>query len=249
MTPEPSAENAAPPLGEVGRITGVFIDPKKAFADIAARPSWIVPVVLLIVAAIAFTYTYTTRVGWERYIRQTMENNPSTQNLPADQRETRIQMGAKMAPIFGYVGSVVFIPVAALVIGGVLLLMCNMMGAGGSLKFKQMFGISAYAMLPGLISSILAIVVMFIKNPDEFNLQNPLAFNLGAFMEPPPNSGKFIYSLASSFDLFSFWTILLLAVGISVAARKFAFSKALVAVVLPWGVLVVVKAAWTNLFG
>jgi hypothetical protein len=112
-----------------------------------------------------------------------------------------------------------------------------------------MFAISAYAMLPGFISSILAIVVMFIKNPDEFNLQNPLAFNLGAFMEPPPNSGKFIYSLASSFDLFSFWTILLLAVGISVAARKFAFSKALVAVVLPWGVLVVVKAAWTNLFG
>src|ERR1022692_1608204 len=58
-----------------------------------------------------------------------------------------------------------------------------------------------------------------------------------------------LYSLASSFDLFSFWTILLLAVGISVAARKFALSKALVAVVLPWGVLVVVKAAWTNLFG
>src|ERR1019366_8006425 len=126
------------------------------------------------------------------------------------------------------------------------LLMCKMMGAGGSLNFKQMFAISAYAMLPGFISSILAIVVMFIKNPDEFNLQNPLAFNLGAFMEPPPNSGKFLYSLATSFDLFSFWTILLLATGISVAARKFSFAKAIVAVVLPWAVYVLIKSAWTG---
>ena len=249
MTPEPSSENAAPPLGEAGRITGVFFDPKKAFADIAARPSWIVPVVLMIVAALAFTYTYTTRIGWERYIRQTMENNPRVQNLPADQRETQIQTGAKFAPIFGYVGSLVFIPIAALVIGGVLLLVCKMMGAGGALNFKQMFGITAYAMLPGLLSSILAIIVMFIKNPDEFNLQNPLIFNLGALLEPPPNSGKFIYSLATSFDLFSFWTILLLATGISVAARKFTFAKALIAVVLSWAVYVLIKSAWAGAFG
>jgi hypothetical protein len=247
MTPEPFSDNAAPPLGEVGRITGVFIDPKKAFADIAARPRWIVPVVLLILAAMAFTYTYTSRVGWERYIRQTMENNPSMQNLPADQREARIQTGAKFAPIVGYVGSLLFVPIGALVIGGALLLVCKMMGAG-ALNFKQMFAISAYSMLPGLISSILAIIVMFIKNPEEFNLQNPLAFNLGAFMEPPPNSGKFLYSLATSIDLFSFWTILLLAVGISVAARKFPFSKAVVAVVLPWALYVLIKSAWAGAF-
>ena len=93
-----------------------------------------------------------------------------------------------------------------------------------------MFGITAYAMLPGLISSILAIIVIFIKNPEDFNLQNPLAFNLGAFLEPPPNSGKSALQPGHLHRLFSFWTILLLAVGISVAARKFPFSKALVAV-------------------
>jgi len=249
MTPQPSPENAAPPLGEAGRIAGVFIDPKKAFADIAARPrNWFVPLILLILAAVAFTYTYTTRVGWEGYIRKTMENNPSAQNLPADQREARIQTGAKIAPIFGYVGSLVFIPVAALVIGGILLLTSKMMGAGASLNFKQMFTISSYAMLPGLVSSILAIIVMFTKNPDDFNLQNPLIFNLGALMEPPPNSGKFLYSLATSIDLFSFWTILLLATGISVAARKLPFSKAIVAVVLPWAIYVLIKSAWAGAF-
>src|SRR5262249_23005294 len=155
--------------------------------------------------------------------------------------------GAKFAPIFGYVGSLVGIPVVALAIAGVLLLVCKMMGA--SLPFKQMFAISSYATLPGLISTILAIIVMYLKNPDDFNLQNPLFFNVGALLEPPPNSGKFIYSVASSLDLFSFWSMLLLATGISVAARRFPFSKAIVAVVTPWVIWVLVKSAWAGAFG
>ena len=246
MTPEPAPDNA-PPMSEVGRITGVYLDPKTAFADIAARPRWYVPLILLIVAAIAFTYCYTTHIGWRHYIAQTMENNPRTRDLPAEARETQINAGAKIAPIFGYVGSLIGIPVVALAIAGVLLLMSKMMGA--SLQFKQMFAITAYAMLPGLISSILAIIVMFLKNPDDFNLQNPLFFNIGAALEPPPNTGKFLYSLASSIDLFTFWTILLLATGISVAARKVPFSKALVAVVVPWVIWVLVKSAWAGAMG
>ena len=247
MTPETSSESAAPPLGEVGRITGVFLDPKKAFADIAARPSWIVPVVLLILAYLAFMYCFTTHVGWEHSMRQAMESNSRMQQMDPQQRENAIQMQLKFAPIGAYVVGPIVIVVIALATAGVLLLVCKMMGA--SLGFKQMFGISAYAMLPGLISSILAIIVIFIKNPEDFNLQNPLAFNLGAFLEPPPNSSKALYSLATSIDLFSFWTILLLALGISVAAKKFPFSKALVAVVVPWVLVVLIKAGWASLFG
>jgi ABC-type lipoprotein release transport system permease subunit len=99
-----------------------------------------------------------------------------------------------------------------------------------------------------VIAGILGIVVMFIKNPEDFNLQNPLAFNLGAFMEPPPNSGKFIYSLATSIDLFTIWTILLLAVAISVAARKMPFSKALLLIAIPWILLVLAGAAFSGMF-
>jgi hypothetical protein len=246
MTPEPAPENA-PPMSEAGRITGVYLDPKPAFADIAARPRWYVPLILMVVAAIAFTYCYTTHIGWRNYIAKTMENNSRAQNLSAEQRETQINTGAKIAPIFGYAGSLIGIPVVALVIAGVLLLMCKMMGA--SLQFKQMFAITSYAMLPGLISSILAIIVMFLKNPDDFNLQNPLFFNIGAALEPPPNTGKFLYSLASSIDLFTFWSILLLATGISVAAPKVPFSKAVVGVVVPWAIWVLVKSAWTGAMG
>ena len=247
MTPESPSDNAPQPLGEVGRITNVFLDPKKAFADIAARPTWIVPVVLVIIAYLAFMYCFTTHVGWEHSLRQAMETNSRVQQMDPQQRETALQTQIKFAPIGAYVVGPISIVVVALIIAAVLLLMTKMMGA--SLTFKQMFGISAYSMLPGLLASILAIVVMFIKNPEDFNLQNPLAFNLGAFLEPPPASSKALYAFATSIDLFTFWQILLLAVGISVAARKFPFSKALVAVIVPWILLVIGKVGFAALFG
>jgi hypothetical protein len=247
MTPEASSNNAAPPLGEVGRITGVFIDPKKAFADIAAKPGWIVPIMLLVVAYLAFMYCFTTHVGWEHSMRQAMETNSRVQQMDPQQREAALQMQLKFAPIGAYVVGPIAIVVVALIMAGVLLMVCKMMGA--SISFKQMFGISAYAMLPGLVSSVLTIIVIFTQNPENFNLQNPIAFNVGHYLEPPPNTAKALYSLATSIDLFSFWTILLLAVGISVTAKKFPFSKALVAVVVPWVILVALKAGWAGLFG
>ena len=98
------------------------------------------------------------------------------------------------------------------------------------------------------MSAILTVVVIFLKNPDDYNMQNPLAFNVGAFMDPTTSS-KFLYSMASSLDLFAFWTIFLLATGLKAAAgKKLTFTGALVAVLLPWAALVLVKSAFAGVF-
>ena len=55
MTPELPTD-IAPPMSEVSRITGVYLEPKTAFADIVARPRWYVPLILMVVAAWVFTY-------------------------------------------------------------------------------------------------------------------------------------------------------------------------------------------------
>jgi hypothetical protein len=43
MTPENAAAVDPQPagMGEFSRIVGVFFEPKKSFADIAQRPTWI----------------------------------------------------------------------------------------------------------------------------------------------------------------------------------------------------------------
>ncbi len=231
-------------MGEFSRITGVFFDPKKAFEDIAKRPTWIVPVVLLMIAVLAVSITMSQRVGWERIVRHGMETSSRAQQMTPEQREQAVTVGVKIASIMGYAG-IIFVPVVYVIIAGVLLGVASGIFSAG-LRFKQVFAVVCYSSLTGLISSILTIVVLFLKNPDEFNTQNPLAFNPGAFMDP--NSGsKFLYSLATSLDLFSFWTILLIAIGLKAAAgKKLTFGGALFAVVLPWAVYVLGKSAWAG---
>jgi hypothetical protein len=119
---------------------------------------------------------------------------------------------------------------------------------GGGMRFKQVFAVVCYSGLVGIVSAIITVVVIFLKNPDDFNMQNPVAFNVGAFMDPNTGS-KFGYSLASSLDLFVFWTILLMATGLNAAAgKKLTFTGALVAVLLPWAVVVLGKAALAGAF-
>ena len=249
MTPENAAAVEPEPsgMGEFSRLVGVFFEPTKTFRDIAQRPSWIVPMVLVILAVIGVTATISQRIGWERILRHQNETNSRMQQMDPAQREQAVAMQMKFAPVVGYVGAIVGVPIVDVVIAAVLLGIAGGL-MGGGMRFKQVFAIVSYSGMPGLVSAVLSIVVIFLKNPDDYNVQNPLAFNLGAFMDPNTAS-KFLYSLGSSLDLFVIWTMLLMATGLKAAAgKKLTFTGALVAVLLPWAVVVLGKAAIAGAF-
>ena len=77
-SPPPVPEN----MSEIARVTGVFASPKKAFADIARRPRWWIPVLLMGVFSTIYLNAYSQRVGWERMIRQQIEQR--------DRKSTRL---------------------------------------------------------------------------------------------------------------------------------------------------------------
>jgi hypothetical protein len=81
---------------------------------------------------------------------------------------------------------------------------------------------------------------MFLKNPEDFDMQHPLPANLGAFLSTQ-TTPKWLYGLASSIDLFAIWVMLLMALGFSVAAgRKMSFAKSLTLVLIPWALYVLI---------
>jgi hypothetical protein len=77
---------------------------------------------------------------------------------------------------------------------------------------------------------------MFMKDPEDFDIQRPLAFNLGAFL--PDSAPRWVTMGASSFDLFSFWIIALMAIGISSSVRRISFTKAFITILFPWALVV-----------
>jgi len=250
MTPENvTAVEASQPqhMSAVARVVGVLFEPTKTFEDIARKPGFVLPWILILLVSLGVTFAIGQHIGWERIVQHQLESGSRYEQMTPEQRAQGLTIGTKMAPLFGFGAPILGIPIVWLIISAVLLgIVAGIMSA--PVKFKQVFAVVAHASVVRVISSILTIVVIFLKNPDQFNAQNPLAFNPGAFMDPQTTS-KFVYTLASAFDLFTIWQIVLIAIGLKAAAgKKLSFGGALFSVVLPWAVLVLAGASLAGMF-
>jgi hypothetical protein len=243
MTPQITAEK---PPNEFSRVIGVYLDPRETFRDVSARPRWWVPMIVISLCSLVFIYCFSQRVGWDRMIRQTLESSTRMQNLPPEQRERAIEMGARFAPISGYATAVVGRPLSILICAGIFLLVFNVF-LGAKITFQQGMAVTAYSFLTLALSSILSTVTLFLKSPEDFDIRNPLAFNLGFFLSDD-SASKAMIALANSIDLFSLWTLAVLAIGFSVCA-KMSFTKALMGVTLPWLIYVALNVARASVFG
>jgi len=227
-------------MNQAARLIGVFFSPGKTFADIARRPTWWIPIVVMAVLGTIYLNAFTQRVGWESVIRPAIERLPNAQAMTAQQREQAIERAAGLYKYLGYGGSAVGTLFYVFLIAVLLMFLFDTI-QGAGIGLKRMMAIVAYGFLPLAIQTLLSMLVLFLKDPEEFDLQNPLIFNVGAFLSSDTPAA--LRALGSSIDLFSLWIIVLLAIGVSSAARKISFGKAFATVLFPWLLFVALKAA------
>lgn len=233
----------APPMSEIGRLAGVFFSPGAAFKDIAARPRWWVPVLLGMVATTAFLYLFSQRIGWEQVLRQQMASNV---NVSAEQRAQTIAIMGRIQPFITWGSGLLGPIIAAAVMAGVLLFLSNVvMGAG--IGFKNALAAVTYGTLPNLFKTGLSTLVMYLKPPDEFDLQNPLMVNAAAFL--PVDAAAWMKALGASFDLFNFWCMILVAMGLAAASKRMSTGKAFGMILFPWALVVILGAGFAAVRG
>src|SRR5579863_6982572 len=108
------------PIGPFGRVIGAIFNPRPTFEDIARKPGWIMPMVVLIIINIGVTVIFSQRVGWRAFMEKQIAQNSSAQQrmqqMTPAQREKTLQTQVKVASIFGYVGGVVGVPIVLLVL-------------------------------------------------------------------------------------------------------------------------------------
>jgi hypothetical protein len=103
-----------------------------------------------------------------------------------------------------------------LIVAGVLLLTFRLMAGEGD--FRQAFSVTVYAWYPRLIKGIFGTVVILTrKSLSIVDLQNPLMSNLGFLFDPRTKPLQF--ALASSVDLFTIWSVVLLVIGFAAVSR------------------------------
>ena len=242
----PAAPEPQPQMSAISRVFGVLFSPQKTFEDIVRKPGWVLPIVLLTILSIAVSFGLNQRMNWREFMSQQIEKSPQGAQLSTEQKEQRIEAGAKFAPIstyvFGTLGPLLIALIMALVMWGAYSLL-----GGASTNFSTAMAITAHAFMTGLISSPLFLLVIFLKAPGTIDLDNPVATNLAAFL--PDDSAKWLVALLKSFDVFTFWTLILIAIGFAVTSpKKLKGSKPYVVAFSVWAAYVVCRVGFAFAF-
>ena len=201
------APEAPEKVNSFGRIIGVIFSPKATFQSIARRPTWLIPVILLCLAECVVVGVYGQRVGWRSMLEKQLANNSQFQQLPAQAQQDRI------TSIMGYVSKIAYAEViigpflAAFALAGIFWLIFNM-GAGAKIGYKVSLAVVSYALVPGILGSLLGVLIIYLKDPSTVDLQHLLASNVGAFSRPMRlrrSWPRYVPSTSSSFGKCSFW--------------------------------------------
>jgi hypothetical protein len=229
-----------------GRIFGALFSPKATFASIAARPTWLAPLLVLFVLSIAVIAIFGQRVGWHDFMVRQIENSSRTAQMPAEQKSQIIAQEEKFAPIVAYVSIVVVTFVIPLIIAAIFMGVFNVVG-GTKVGFKTSLGIVCYGWTPGIVTGLLGILILFLKDPSTVDIQNLVASNPAVFLAD--GSPKWLVSLLRSLDIFSFWMMILMAFGYSATnPKKLSFGKAFGSILAIWVIYVVVKVGLAAAF-
>jgi hypothetical protein len=203
-----------PGLSEPARILNTFIAPTKTFSDLQRNSSWWGPFLVITVVTLLFIAVMDRQIGFDQISRNEIAKSPrraeQIEKLPADQRAQQMQLSVTITKYASY-ASPVFALIAYLITAGVLLGVFKV-AADASVSFKTALAIVIYGSLPWVIHALLGILSMLAGMDKEgFNVRNPVGTNPAYFMDPAGN--KFVLGMASAFDIFAIWSIVLIGIG------------------------------------
>ena len=203
----------APNLSQVERVVNTFIEPSKTFNDIKRNRSWWLPFLILVVLGYVFCYVAVQHVGWESLTTNVLRSQPK--NAERLEKGTPAEQAQMLAVTKGFMeGFMVGSPVVVLAVNAIFALV--LWGGfafllGGTTTYGEMFAVAIFAALPNALNSIIAIVTVFVSDPQSYNLNLPSPANLAYFLDA--SAAPWLLSLAKSLDVFSLWTLVLAGFG------------------------------------
>jgi hypothetical protein len=182
------------------------------------RPDFLAPLIVTTVASVILIEAMLERIGAARIIRQSLEMSGKAAQMTPEQIDQTVQKVATFTAISMRVGGVLGVPIFLLIIAAVGLFVVNVI-FGASANFKTCFSVVCYANLVLLVGVVLGLVMIFLGDVEQINPENFVPTTVGFFLNPRETS-KPLYVIASSFDIFRVWFIILCSLGLSAATEK-----------------------------
>jgi hypothetical protein len=238
---------AAPGLSQWQRVANTFAAPSKTFEDIKrGNRSWWLPWIIFALASYALFAAITFQIGMQQVIDNQIHLDPKAEERMAQVPPQTREMTTKISTYFAE-GAFIASPV--LVLGSAALLSLGLWGTinfvfGGRATFGSIFSVWMYASLPSIVKSLLGIIVIYAGvAPDSFNIKNFAPTNVAAFLNPL-ETNKALYTLATSLDVVTIWTLILLGMGTAIVAGV-KRSSGYIAVFSWWALFVLIGVGIT----
>jgi len=233
-TPEPAG------LSQGARIIDTFIAPSKTFTDLRRSAAWWLPFLLMSIAGCSLVYVAEQKIGVQKMVENELQARPKAQAQYEKASPEAQQQQVKITGIAYYIAIPVFTLIIWVVMAG-LQFGTFKFGANADISYGKALAVLAYAGLPLILRSLLAILsVLAGASSDGFTLNNPVASNPGYFMNPAEH--PFWYFIASQLDIFLLWTVVLTAIGFATTGRV-KIGTAFTIVIGWWVVITLIFAA------
>lgn len=236
---EQQEEASGAELGLFGRMVRVFTAPEQTFEAVGRRTSWVdwfVPMLVVVLAAmIAAQITMPAIQATQHEIMQ-----ERLKTMPPEQREAAARMGTgSMATVM----TMIAIPVSSFIflfgVAGVLLLVARY-GLGGAVTYAQMLAVLGYSSLIGLVAVVVRTPLVMAKGT------MMVQTGLGVFL-PDTALQTFGGRFVAGLDLFVFWQLFVVAVGLATLTRS-TTRRALIPLLALWALWLAGSAALGGLF-
>lgn len=227
----------------------IFYDPAVVFGRVKERGLWGAPLIVMALLMGLFTFYVSRTIGMDNVMRRFMDEHPSFANrIPPEKMEQVIQQAASPARVaMSSVSAAVVVAVSALIIALVLMTMLSIMDRKPQLG--QTLGTVVWALLPfTVIACVMGVLILLIsRDPTELDPQTLLATSVGAFLDKN-STGKFVYSLANSFDVLAIGKVFMLAFGMG-KVSGIGFARGLTMVGSLWLIWILLRGGFAAATG
>jgi hypothetical protein len=212
-------------------LISIIDRPQATFEALAANPrwKWILPLVFACVIAVILiwvTAPYTSEYGDQATRQQLAERGMSAEEIEEVMADTAQFRSPMFIGIAGSISGVVILGIIWVVTAALFYFVSLI--AGAELKFGSVFVVVAWSTLPLTIRSL--VHTIWIALTQKFPVYNGLAA-LQTTGDQLKDAANPMVALLSFVDIFWIWHIILLVIGLAVAA-KFSRTKAFFIVLL-----------------
>jgi hypothetical protein len=224
-------------MGFWAKLGNIFGSPTKTFEVLEKKPTWILPLGLLIVVSVILT-----QLAFPIIMNAQLEglrNNPNLTPEQIELYETQFTENVNTQRIITVAAQVLGTPIVFFIVVGIFYFIGNIL-LGGDATYKKVLAVFCWSACILILSSIVTTPLIIIKESLSVSLSPAMLLSGEAL-------GTKLYTLLSKFDFFMIWFLAVFAVGFGII-YKFSKAKAFVTVGITWGIWIAISVILSDFF-